>query len=422
MKKIQLGTILYEDEDTTAIYNKFQEYFEVSKEYEWLVKYVISKEPSIELVKEIQLYYVKIKEQNRKHDEFVERVAKEVYEELSEKDKEYIFDHPDSTEHHFDMGLGIRNKYIHGQDLDFEVLHPDNLSSEITSRIASLIVDNYDYENPFYHHLYDSFSFNHLRRLYRAVTGEYPDKLMDEYAEMPDDCKAAKLVEKKVKAVVLDIKRFKSLSKKYGLSDSRYQEYKSFVDEYNKKNWDIIPYDLAILSSKNLEPDVRKRWLRVMEMVLDQAPRVAMKMPAFVFNQKDVVLLAVTAFGCSLKRFRKYNADDEIIRAALSDNGEAIQYVNKSCRDRMEYIHLALLSEYGNALKMRCMIPYRDNEELVRIALEVNGCNIEWVSPRLKDDFDTAAFAVRHQRDWCAASTVCNLSTRLRDEIGRAHV
>ena len=60
---------------------------------------------------------------------------------------------------------------------------------------------------------------------------------------------------------------------------------------------------------------------------------------------------------------------------------------------------------------------YRDSEEWVRIALKTNGCNIKWASPRLRDNFEMAQFAVRHQRTVNPAGTVCNLSDRLRDNL-----
>lgn len=417
MKKVQKGIVLYENDDTSDIYSKFQEYFDVVEKYKWRKKYVVSKAPSPELIHAIEDYYAKVKEQNHQHDEFVDSVAKVVLEGLSDEEKSYIYDYPDSTTHHFGIGLWIRNKYIHNQDLDFAVGHPDDLSSEITSRLSSLIIEDYDYENPYYRHLYDSFVFGHLRRLFHALTEEYPDRIIDKYADFPDDYSASQTAEEEIRAIVLDSERFKELSRKYGLSDEQYLEYKTFVDEYNSKHRAIIPYDVALLGSKKLEPENRAKYLKLMQAVLKQAPRMAMDIPAFVFNQKDVVLLAVTAYGKSLKRFRRFNTDNEIIIAALTDNGEAIQYVNSKCRHRDEYIRLALSSEYGNALKMRCMIPYRDQEEMVKIALEANGRNIQWASPRLKDDFEIAAFAVRHQKDWYPESTVCNLSTRLRDNL-----
>ncbi len=38
MKKIQVGNVFYENEDTKAIYDNFPEYFDVTKEYGWLVE------------------------------------------------------------------------------------------------------------------------------------------------------------------------------------------------------------------------------------------------------------------------------------------------------------------------------------------------------------------------------------------------
>ena len=38
MRKIQIGTILFEDEKTTEIYNQYKDYFRVEVEDEWLNK------------------------------------------------------------------------------------------------------------------------------------------------------------------------------------------------------------------------------------------------------------------------------------------------------------------------------------------------------------------------------------------------
>lgn len=418
MNKIQIGTVLYENKDTTTIYKKYKDYFRVDDDKEWFVKYIISKEPSQELIEEIESYYKKFKERNKKHDDFVKSVANEVYVNLSQEDKDYIFLHPDSTEHHFGLGLGIRNKYIHGKTLDFEYSHADNLSSEITAKIASLIIDNYDYENPFYRDLYDSYLFNHLRRLYFALNGEYPDEIMDQYADHPDYSVAAEKVEKIVRDKILDPKRFKRLSRKHHLTDKQYSECKDFVDEYNKKDCQIVPYDIALLTSRKLEPDFRQRLLCLLKAVLDQAPRIALNMPAYVFNQRDAVLIAVGAMGTSLKRFPKYNADDEIIRAAIADNGEAIQYVKKELRDTPQYVQMAVQHySFVNGLSMRCMIKYRDNEEILRLALAYSGYNMQYASDRLKDDFDTALFAISHQSGDQGPGVVHYLSSKLRDNI-----
>ena len=94
MRKIQIGTILFEDEKTTEIYNQYKNYFRVEVEYEWLKKYVICKEPSVELVSAVENYYAYVKEQNRKRNEFIDFVAQDVVGQLSEADKEHIYAHP----------------------------------------------------------------------------------------------------------------------------------------------------------------------------------------------------------------------------------------------------------------------------------------------------------------------------------------
>ncbi len=418
MKPVQIGTVLKQTDETTAIYEKYPEWFEVRTEHEWLVKYIVSREPSEDLIADIEAYYAVVKERNRKHDDFVDRVAKDVLEKLNDKEKEYIFLHPDSTTHHFGLGLWVRNNYIHGKELDFECWHPDNLSSEIMDRVASLLISNYDYENPFYRYLYDDDSFNRLRRLYFAVRGEYPDALMDQFAGRPDERQAAKEAKAKLRKAVLSKQRFHKLCRKYGLSEEQYHQMIEAIDAHNKTNRTIAPYDIGLLASRKLEPEFRKNLICLLRTTLEpMSSQLAIDLPIFMFDQKDAVLVAVRAEGKSLKRFPKFKSDDDVIRAALTDDGEAIQYVRKDLRDNPDYIRIALSNKYSAALKTRCMAKYRDNVDIVRIALEANGRNIEFASDRLKDDLETARFAVTHQKNWYPESTVCNLSPRLRDTL-----
>lgn len=415
MRTIQIGTKLFENEKTTEIYEAYKDYFQVKKEYDWLIEYVICKEPSNELVSAIETYYAYVKEQNRKRDEYIDMIASEIVSQLSEDDKQYICAHPSSTEHHFGMGLGIRNEYIYNEDLDFDIGHPDDFSATISSRVASLIIDDYDFENPFYRCMYDDFTFTHIRRLYYAVEGKYPDEILALYADEPDEYKAAKKCRQKIKNMVLNASRFKKRAARAGLSENQYTEFINYVDAYNAKNWDILPYDIALLGSTSLAEGDRNKYLELLKAVMKQSPRVSIEMPAFVFNQRDAALIAASEFGRSLQRFPQFSKDDEIIRAALNDNGEAIQYVHKDLRDKKEYLVLALSSEYGDTLKMRCMAKYRDDDELVKVALEANGCNIEYASKRIRDDLEMAKFAITHQKNYYPESTVCNLSKRLRD-------
>lgn len=418
MEKVQIGTVLYENEDTTKIYNDFSEYFTVDNEDYLFEKYIICKEPSQELIKAIENYEEEIRIEVQKYNEVVTRIANKVYANLDDEKKAYIFDHPDSGSNHFGLGLYIRNHYIYNEEYEFDYYHPDHLSGDIVSKIASMIIDNYDFENPFYRLIYDGFSFPYLRRLYHTIFGEYPDEILRDYENLPDENNPEEMAVEKVKSKILYENRYEELIKKFRLSKKYCNEFKSFTDEYNENDsFKIIPYDIVILSSKSLDNKTRELWLNVLKFLLDEKPRLALEIPAFVFNQKDTVLLAVNAIGTSLKRFKRFNADDDVIRTALNDDGEAIQYVNKELRDNTEYVKLALSSKYGNALKMRCMISYRDNDEFVRIALATNGNNIRWASPRIKDDFETAVFAIKHQPAFEENRVAKCLSTRLKGSI-----
>ncbi len=219
MKKVQIGTVLYENDNTTKIYNKFSEYFKLDNEDDIFITYTICKEPSDELVKAIEDYYECVRLENLKYDEFVAKTADKVFAELSDEEKAYIFDHPDLRTHHFGLGLMIRNKYLYRNDCELPCNNVDSLSGTIVSKIASMLIENYDFDNLYYRFLYENAFFCHLRKLYYAFFGEYPDKILSEYEDLPDECDAAEKATEKVKSVILDEQRFKNSAELYGLSE-----------------------------------------------------------------------------------------------------------------------------------------------------------------------------------------------------------
>ena len=429
MKPVQIGTCLHQNDETKEIYNKFKDYFVIKKE-RYYRKYVVSKEPSDELIQVINDYFAKIKEEYREIDEFVEMLALHIFNGLSQEEKNKIFEDPTIATDHFGFCLDIRNKYIHPiiSKLNIDNIHnqlmwePDYLSGKTGSRIVSLIL-NYDYENEFYKYLYGDHTFLHLRRLYYLFKGEYPDSIIEPYADLPDDYMASQKALKKIKSIIVNTSRFKRLSKKYGLTEKQYNECKKAIDKYNKETWAIAPYDFALLCSKKLEPEFRKKILKIMKTYFNttqntrfHSHKIVLELPAFVFNQKDAVLLAVENMGPSFKRFPKFNSDDDVIRIALKEDGQNIKYVKKELRDNPEYIRLSLAHWYQfNPLKMQCMSKYRDDEELIKIAIETGGgLNIKYASKRLRDNFEIAKLAIEHSSP---NSVMEYLSPRLRDNL-----
>lgn len=416
MQKINVGIALYEDDDTAKIYELFSDYFELVED-ECFTKYILNNEPSVKLVEVLKKYFGNIDEKNRKRSEFCKKVAYEVFSELSKNEKQYIFEHPNSTEHHFGLGLMIRNKFVYNNEIDYDAYDTDTLSSEILGRIAELLINNYDYDNFYYQMLYDDFVFCHLRKMYFLIIGEYPDSIIDKYNNEVNKTKAVEKCIVEIKNAIINEVRYFKLCDEYNLSKKKYLMFKEFIDNYNKTNWEVIPYDVALVACSKMEAEVRKIWLGVLNEVLVRTPRMAMELPTFIFNQKDTVLLAVSVFGKSLKRFKRFNKDNDVIRSALYNDGEAIQYVSSELRDNPKWVRLALKNDYSNSLKMPCMVKYRDDEKWVNIALEANGCNIKYVSKRLKDDFNMAKVAITHQKIYYPESTFCNLSARLKDNL-----
>ena len=70
------------------------------------------------------------------YDEKVNEIAKKEVEKMSDKDKEYYLSHSDYDEHHFDYGMYLRNKYIHGKLI---VPMPDSMSADIFEAIIVLL-------------------------------------------------------------------------------------------------------------------------------------------------------------------------------------------------------------------------------------------------------------------------------------------
>lgn len=414
--QIEIGMSLAKNEQTTEIYNKFREYFDLKEGEDFQgFRYFIIKKPSEELNLIINDHLLAMgKERNRKENEFVEKVALDIFNNLTQEEKDDIWDNPSIATEHFGFCLWIRNKYIAPAKFDFDV-ERDSLSHDIGLRLLSLIF-NYDNDNFFYHNLYGSFVFSYLRKLYYAFKDEYPDSIIKRYADLPDESIASEKCENKIKSFILNESRFKRLCKKYGLTEKQYKECKQVIDNYNKKNWAIAPYDIALLGSKKLEPEYRKKLLNITKVAFSKfARRLALELPTFVFNQKDAVLLAVEFEGSSLKRFPKFNSDDDVIKIVLKRDGKAIQYVKKELRENPEYIRLSLQHwYYSNSLQLRCMAKYRDNEEFIKIAIKSDGLNIKYASKRLRDNFEIAKLAIEHSPN---NSVIKYLSPRLRDNI-----
>lgn len=63
-------------------------------------------------------------------------IAKKEVRKMSNEDKEFYLNHPGYTEHHFEYGMYLRNRYIHGK---YEHVIADNMSDDIFETIIKLL-------------------------------------------------------------------------------------------------------------------------------------------------------------------------------------------------------------------------------------------------------------------------------------------
>lgn len=151
----------------------------------------------------------------KKQDDFVERVAWDVLGQLEDEVRQYVFLHPDADTHRWGLGLRIRKQYIHGKELGFLCSEPDALSSQIVQKLASLIIEDFDYDNPFYRMVYNNPQFNNLRRQYYVAFDHYPSSFLESYAHEPDANKAAKRAFYKLRELVAERQK-RNLMELYG--------------------------------------------------------------------------------------------------------------------------------------------------------------------------------------------------------------
>lgn len=117
--------------------------------------------------------------------EFITEVADDCVANLKDKDREHLIRNPYAIDYHFSYCLYIRNHYIHNRDfsdVDFGT-EPDNLSFEIIRMIFAKLIPEYDYDNQFIENLFDDKRFIQLRQEYRAIYGDYPVAMVEEYKE-----------------------------------------------------------------------------------------------------------------------------------------------------------------------------------------------------------------------------------------------
>ena len=72
--------------------------------------------------------------------QFIEKSAEDLIRNLSEEDKAALLQKPEYKDHHFGLGMYIRNHYIYtNQDLRLPAVMADGLSHKIFNQVISIL-------------------------------------------------------------------------------------------------------------------------------------------------------------------------------------------------------------------------------------------------------------------------------------------
>ena len=388
-------------------------------------------------------------------EEFIRDVAIDCIANMKEKDKEYIRDNPCSIDYHFSYALYIRNNYIHNKDfsdVDFWV-EPDHLSGCIMDYIFSeLLPDEYRYGDKFVDQLFGHKEFIRLRKEYKRIYGYYPVKLIEKYAgrapesestidnlnrsekrKLPDDYdfdtaieamhrdheKREMIIFELIKETAETVWRTDSVKKKaieHGIAidelDTRIQEIKDIF--FTEKEY--IPMNVVLMLYRDAigeEEYFAYRSLLCEE--LDEHPRLMEKLDKAYFHD-PIVAKAVLKYAFAMGQLPEYQDDEDMVRYALENNGEAIQYVNERFLNDREWVRFAIEhSKDGTIMYLDCMAPYRTDKELVYLACSVERWNFVYVDESYRDDYELAQIVLSKHED---PNTVYSyLSERLRDDV-----
>ena len=335
--------------------------------------------------------------------EFITEVADDCVANLKDKDREHLIRNPYAIDYHFSYCLYIRNHYIYDRDfsdVDFWT-EPDALSSEIIRMIFAKLIPEYDYDNQFIENLFDDERFIQLRQEYRAIYGDYPVAMVEEYKEgisfepalFMSEISSSN-IEKLLKKLAEKVWRLDQLRQTAEECGIDYEELIPKIQEIQKilfEDREYIPVEVCLLPYKKAIGQKRYiEYRRRLSKLLEEHPRLMEKLDLSYFNDR-VLAKVVLKYRWPLGLLPQYQDDEVMVRYSLSHSGEAIEFASKRFQNDREWAKFAIEhSADGTIMYLDCMKPYRKDKELVYLACKVENWNFVYVDKSYQDDFELA--------------------------------
>ena len=293
--------------------------------------------------------------------EFITEVADDCVANLKDKDREHLIRNPYAIDYHFSYCLYIRNHYIHNRDfsdVDFWT-EPDDLSSEIIRMIFAKLIPEYDYDNQFIENLFDDKRFIQLRQEYRAIYGDYPVAMVEEYKEGISFEPALFMSE-------ISSSNNVDIDKEIEVSKKNHEKSCAHIEKLLKK-----------LAEKVWRLDQLRQTAEECGIDYEELIPKIQEIQKILFEDREYIPVEVCLLACKVERWN-------------------FVYVDKSYRDDFELAKLCM-EQVGN---LNTIYEYmsarlRGNKELAMLDLQEDFPNTEYYSSKLRNDDEIAATLFR---------------------------
>lgn len=387
---------------------------------------------------------------NKTLDDFIEKIANECVENMSDEDKEYICDHPRALDHHFGYCMYIRNKYLWNADLESMGIdvHPDDLSGYIMSRIISMLTD-YDNTDTYIYRLYEHKSFAKLKRAYRRIYGENPDGIIEKYREeYPDESSSRDLISmlfgfhispdksdpvemevhnrkesvihkviSEIAEKVWKIDEIRARARECGIDKEVVEERIDTVKNALFDDEEYIPMSyVLLLSGKEISDGLYEECRKDICVELECNPWMMKKLDKSIFHDREIAKV-VLKHSFAMEQLPEYQNDDEMVRYALEHDICSFQYIGEKYLDDRELVRNMIVKlERYTVMQFKNMERYRKDKEFVYLACRTNSLNYFYVDSKYRDDYELIKILLRLREYHCLSE----MSERLKDDMSLA--
>lgn len=394
------------------------------------------------------------------------KIAEECVSELDEKMIEFIKLNLSYTSHHFGYGLYLRNKYF--SRVSSECFDRDGFSSElfvyILAELFPELGNNFDKIKYLCRGQFTEVAAHYYIKNKKMPFNDFPvtdfeyedfddtkygdDEFMDRYRKWSD------IYHPRYISYIMPIAEslwnyelFKERASANGLHAAIIDDFYHKCQELFSEHGVFLPLEAAYYienqNSVQLESGVSEQ----LKFFFKHHFWKSEHLPVQLFENRDFVKMMVGYNGYGLQYAPKYNNDEEIVKIAVTTSPSSLEYASARLRADVDLVKYAI--ERGSEaflyagrkikkdisiikfairhsndiaiLAFPFMRKFKDDDNIVKLAVKANGYNICFASRRLKDDYDIAKYALLNKRE--GYDFVYEyLSARLRDDKSLAMI